>query len=77
MDCAPQLDPILEKENTLLYICGLKGMEAGIYQNLAIKGFSEYLVLKGDYEDMDPAEWDWEEMRRNVKPGDRTFEEVY
>ena len=77
MDCAPQLDPILEQENTLLYICGLKGMETGIYQNLAIKGFSEYLVLKSDYAEIDPAEWDWEEMRRNVKPGDRTFEEVY
>ncbi len=71
------LDPILSKENTLIYICGIKGMEAGIYKMLAKKGFKDYLVLKGDYADMDPAEWDWDEMKRNVKPGDRTFEEVY
>ncbi|HLR31687.1 MAG TPA: hypothetical protein VK074_04320, partial [Fodinibius sp.] len=31
------LDPLLEKENTLLYICGLKGMESGIYRALAQK----------------------------------------
>ncbi|WP_421774209.1 hypothetical protein [Gracilimonas sp.] len=71
------LDPILSKENTLIYICGIKGMEAGIYKMLAKKGFKDYLVLKGDYADMDPSEWDWDEMKRNVKPGDRTFEEVY
>lgn len=77
IDCADQLNPIFEKDNTLVYICGLKGMETGIYQNLALSGFSEYLRLKGEYEDLDPAEWDWEEMRRNVKPGPRLFEEVY
>jgi ferredoxin--NADP+ reductase len=71
------LDPILSQENTLIYICGIKGMEAGIYKMLAKKGFKDYLVLKGDYADLDPADWDWEEMKRNVKPGDRTFEEVY
>lgn len=71
------LDPILSQENTLIYICGIKGMEAGIYKMLAKKGFKDYLVLKGDYADMDPADWDWDEMKRNVKPGDRTFEEVY
>ncbi|MBO6586026.1 MAG: hypothetical protein JJ953_07985 [Gracilimonas sp.] len=71
------LDPILSQQNTLIYICGIKGMEAGIYKMLAKKGFKDYLVLKGDYADMDPADWDWDEMKRNVKPGDRTFEEVY
>jgi ferredoxin--NADP+ reductase len=71
------LSPILEQENTLLYLCGLKGMETGIYQNLAKQGFREYLILKGDYADLDPDDWDWDEMKRNVKPGPRTFEEVY
>lgn len=71
------LDPILEKENTLLYLCGLKGMETGIYQNLAKKGFRKYLILKDDYADMDPDAWDWDEMKRKVKPAPRTFEEVY
>ncbi len=77
IDCQDQLNPIFEKDNTLIYICGLKGMESGIYQNLAINGFSEYLLVKAEYQDMDPAEWDWDEMRRKVKPGPRLFEEVY
>lgn len=76
-DEADILDPIFKQENTLIYICGIKGMESGIYKGLAKKGYSGYLLLKGDYVDMDPDEWDWEDMRRNVKPGDRTFEEVY
>lgn len=76
-DEADILDPIFKQENTLIYICGIKGMESGIYKGLAKKGYSDYLLLKGDYVDMDPDEWDWEDMRRNVKPGDRTFEEVY
>ncbi|MEQ8524476.1 hypothetical protein [Gracilimonas sp.] len=71
------LDPILSQENTLIYICGIKGMEAGIYKTLAKKGLNEYLVIKDDYAEMDPADWDWEDMKRNVKPSDRTFEEVY
>ncbi|MBD3615331.1 MAG: hypothetical protein HUJ22_02070 [Gracilimonas sp.] len=71
------LDPLFSQENTLIYICGIKGMEAGIYKSLAKKGYPEYLLLKGDYMDVDPDEWDWEDMRRNVKPGSRTFEEVY
>ncbi|SMO53111.1 hypothetical protein [Gracilimonas mengyeensis] len=76
-DCQDQLNPIFEQENTLIYICGLKGMETGIYQNLARGGFKEYLVIKGDFAKLHPDDWDWEEMRRNVKPGARTFEEVY
>lgn len=76
-DEAEILDPILKQENTLIYICGIKGMENGIYKSLAKKGYLEYLLIKGDYMDMHPDEWDWDEMRRKVKPGDRTFEEVY
>ena len=76
-DEAEILDPILSQDNTLIYICGIKGMEAGIYKMLAKKGFKEYLVIKNDFADMDPADWEWEDMKRNVKPSDRTFEEVY
>ncbi|MEX0844704.1 MAG: hypothetical protein WD022_05460 [Balneolaceae bacterium] len=76
-DHQEKLHPILEQENTLIYLCGLKGMETGIYQNLAKNGFKEYLVIKGDFAEQHPDDWDWEEMKRNVKPGPRTFEEVY
>ncbi|MDX1671134.1 MAG: hypothetical protein R3211_02240 [Balneolaceae bacterium] len=71
------LDPLLEKENTLIYICGLKGMESGIYRVLAQKGFTEYLDIREPIMGKDPKDWDGDEMRRHVKPGSRTFVEVY
>lgn len=70
-------DPILEKENTLLYICGLKGMESGIYRTLANKGFKEYLDIREPAIEKEPDEWDENDMKRYVKPSTRTFVEVY
>lgn len=70
-------DPILEKENTLLYICGLKGMESGIYRTLANKGFKEYLDIREPAIEKKPDEWDENDLKRYVKPSARTFVEVY
>lgn len=76
-DHGETLDPILSQDNTLIYLCGMKGMETGIYHNLAKKGFMDYLLLKKGLEDKDPADWSWEEAKTLVKPSPRTFEEVY
>ncbi len=76
-DQAGTLDPILSQENTLIYLCGMKGMESGIYHNLAKKGYLDYLVLKGDLAERDPNDWSWEEVKTQIKPSSRTFEEVY
>ncbi len=71
------LSPILGKDNTLIYLCGMKGMESGIYHNLAKKGFLDYLLLKGEIATKEPSEWSWEEVKTLIKPSTRTFEEVY
>ena len=71
------LGPILEKENTLIYLCGMKGMETGIYHNLALQGYTDYLVLSGSLPETDPNDWNWEDMKKGIKPSVRTFEEVY
>jgi len=71
------LSPILGKDNTLIYLCGMKGMENGIYHNLARQGFLDYLTLKGDLADRNPDDWSWEEVKTMIKPSERTFEEVY
>lgn len=76
-DHGETLDPILSQDNTLIYLCGMKGMETGIYHNLAKKGFMDYLLLRDGLEDKDPADWSWEEAKTLVKPSPRTFEEVY
>jgi ferredoxin--NADP+ reductase len=68
--------PILKKENTLIYICGLKGMESGIYMELLKQGLTDYLDIKKELPE-DPNEIPWDEFKRYMKPGSRTFEEVY
>lgn len=77
LDDADLIDPILEKQNTLLYICGLKGMEWGIYQTLAKKGFEEYLDIRQPVVGKEPEEWGENDLKRHVKPSARTFVEVY
>lgn len=77
LDDAELLDPILAKENTLLYICGLKGMESGIYTTLANKGLTEYLDIREPAADKKPDEWDENDLKRYVKPSARSFVEVY
>jgi ferredoxin--NADP+ reductase len=76
-DNASTLKPILGHPNTLIYVCGLKGMELGIYRDLARHGFREYLLLDEQHESTDPQEWQFSEMPRSVKASDRMFVEVY
>lgn len=71
-------------KNTLIYICGLKGMEWGIYKTLLQQGHSSYFDPKNDQ----GVEWlksvasgasrvTEEDFKAFVKPGPRLFEEVY
>ncbi|MGM0545523.1 MAG: FAD-binding oxidoreductase [Bacteroidota bacterium] len=76
-DDAELLDSIMEQENTLMYICGLKGMESGIYRALAKKGLTEYLDIREPASGKTPEEWDENDLKRYVKPSSRTFVEVY
>lgn len=68
--------PVLGKENTLIYLCGMKGMESGIYRELIRQGFPEYLTLKEDLPG-DVSSMGSDEFKAIVKPGVRIFEEVY
>lgn len=77
VDHSSALHPLLKKSNTLVYICGLKGMETGIYQTLASQGFSEYLVIDDAAQHKDPKDWDEKDFKRNIKPSNRMFVEVY
>ena len=70
------LTPILKKENTLIYICGMKGMEIGIYTELLNQGFDEYLEIRKELpEDLNKIPFD--RFKRYIKPSSRIFEEVY
>lgn len=68
--------PILQKKNTLVYICGLKGMETGIYKELLRLGLEDYLDIRKQLpEDLNEIPRD--EVKKYMKPSVRTFEEVY
>lgn len=68
--------PILQKKNTLIYICGLKGMETGIYKELIRLGLEEYLDIRKKLPE-DLNEIPRGDFKMFIKPSNRTFEEVY
>ena len=72
------LQPILEKPNTLIYICGLKGMESGIYREIVRMGLDGYFEWKGDPLDTEAADaLSDSEFKRKIRTTARVFEEVY
>jgi len=70
--------PLYRSDRTLIYVCGLLGMQYGVYQELAAAGVSEaYLELKDEAANTDPADWTAEQMKRQIRPGARLMLEVY
>jgi len=69
--------PVLEKDNTLIYICGLKGMETGIFQILGQLGLFDYIRIKDELKNENPLNWSDDEIKTNIKAGERMFLEVY
>jgi ferredoxin--NADP+ reductase len=70
--------PILSSDRGLMYLCGLLGMQFGIYQLFARKGIIEpYMTIKEELQNVPSAEWDKEQMRRYIKPTHRLMVEVY
>jgi ferredoxin--NADP+ reductase len=73
-------EPLLTSERALIYVCGLAGMEIGIFQHLA-------RMLKGppleQYLQVDPAvmgdigAWDRKLLNKQLKATRRVFLEVY
>lgn len=70
------LSSLLARSNTLIYICGMKGMETGIYKELIKQGHTEYLDVRKELPENIEAIAD-DELRKYIKPGVRVFEEVY
>ncbi len=72
--------PMLASERTLIYVCGIAGMELGIFQQLAralpADVLSQYLTLEGAARESVDA-WDRKMIPREIKPTRRVFLEVY
>jgi ferredoxin--NADP+ reductase len=77
---ASTLLPLLEHGRGLIYICGLAGMEMGIFQQLASQLPPETLAhyLSVEPEAMkDIKSWQRSMLHKQIKPSRRVFMEVY
>jgi ferredoxin--NADP+ reductase len=69
---------LLRNPRTLIYICGLAGMQVGIFTMLATQGLGEpYMIVKDDLAAIDPSDWTAQQIKRSVRPSHRCFLEVY
>lgn len=70
--------PLLSSRRTLIYVCGLAGMQVGLFQVLAKHGFGGgFLTVHEELAGIPPAEWTTEQIKRRVRPTHRCMLEVY
>ena len=73
-----EFGPVLANPRNLLYICGLAGMQSGLFQAMAQNDLGDgYFTLKGKLADQDPADWNLRDVRRGVRVAPRCMVEVY
>ena len=69
---------LIEDPRTLIYVCGLEGMQFGLFKALARHGLAAgYINIKEGLAEQTPDDWRAEDMKRQVKPTDRCMLEVY
>ena len=77
---APELTDMLDDSKTLIYICGIAGMELGIFKTmskmLSPESLAQYLRVSPEI-GLDPAKWERSMIPRKLKPTKRLFLEVY
>jgi ferredoxin--NADP+ reductase len=71
--------PLLRNPRTLVYVCGLAGMQVGLFRVLAKHGLGDgYLHVKDDaLAAMDPDDWPADQIKRHVRSTKRCMLEVY
>ncbi len=71
--------PLLESQRTLIYMCGIAGMELGVMQSLGgmLQGEALAQYLRIDAAAGPPAAWERAMLNRSLHPTRRMFLEVY
>jgi len=77
LDSREVLQPIVSQKNTLVYVCGLKGMELGLFQIMAREGYLDYLRIDEEIRDKPPSEWVIDDLKKRIRTSERLFVEVY
>ena len=69
---------VFSNPRTLLYICGLAGMQSGLFQVMARHGLGDgYFTLRKTLANVDPDDWQLSQVRRGVRATPRCMVEVY
>jgi ferredoxin--NADP+ reductase len=69
---------LLASPRTLIYVCGLAGMQFGLFQCLAEHGLGDgYLTVHEELKDTSPRQWKPDQMKRRVHATRRMMLEVY
>ena len=69
---------LLASPRTLVYVCGLAGMQLGFFRMLARHDLdASYCTRNAVLTETDPADWDAAAIKRGIKPTARCMLEVY
>jgi ferredoxin--NADP+ reductase len=72
------LGPLLSGPRTLIYVCGVAGMQIGLFRVMARHSVHEaYLTVKEELAGSDPGTWTGEQVKRYIRPTRRCMLEVY
>lgn len=73
-----EFEPMLRSERTLMYLCGLAGMQIGLFRSMASAGLAGgFLTIHEEISGIDPAQWSDEQIKRRIRPTHRCMLEVY
>ncbi len=68
----------LSNARTLMYVCGLAGMQIGLFRLLATHGLGDrWMTVDAPLAGADPATWADADIKRRVRPTRRCMLEVY
>jgi ferredoxin--NADP+ reductase len=74
------LIPVLESQRTLVYVCGIAGMELGVFQRMTTElspaAREQYLGVDAEVQ-QDVGAWTRRMIHKQVRPTRRVFLEVY
>ncbi len=75
---ADVLQPVLADPRTIVYVCGLMGMQYGMFKAFAELGVGDnYFAVGGDLTGVPFSDWTYGQMKRSIKANDRCLLEVY
>ncbi len=77
-DKLDEFTPLLTNSRTLIYICGLAGMQLGLFKFLARHDMDgDYCERRKPLDGVAPEDWTPEQIKRGIRPTGRCMLEVY